>query len=55
MGEHIRETETLQDDRPQTGSDDADRPDRRPPRGNQEVETVDVERGRENIDRVLGW
>jgi hypothetical protein len=31
------------------------RPDHRPPRGNQEVEAADVERGREKLDRVLGW
>jgi hypothetical protein len=31
------------------------RPDHRGPRGNQEVETVDVERGREKLDRVVGW
>jgi hypothetical protein len=33
----------------------ADRPDQRGPRGNQEIEAVDVERGEENIGRVLGW
>jgi hypothetical protein len=32
-----------------------DRPDRRGPRGNQDVETVDVERGQGKIERVLGW
>jgi len=33
----------------------SDRPDQRGPRGNQEVETVDVERGEGKIERVLGW
>ena len=32
-----------------------ERPDRRGPRGNQEVEQVDVERGEAKIERVLGW
>ena len=41
----------LPDDR----DDRFDRPDRRGPRGNQEVETIDVERGEANIERVLGW
>jgi len=31
------------------------RPDRRGPRGNQEVEHDDVARGREKLERVLGW
>jgi hypothetical protein len=31
------------------------RPDRRPLRGNQAVEADDVERGREQLGRVLGW
>jgi hypothetical protein len=31
------------------------RPDRRPPRGNQPIEAVDVERGREQMDRIVGW
>jgi hypothetical protein len=31
------------------------RPDRRPPRGNQPIEAMDVERGREQIDRIVGW
>jgi hypothetical protein len=31
------------------------RPDRRRPRGNQDLEPDDVERGREKLDRVLGW
>jgi hypothetical protein len=31
------------------------RPDNRGPRGNQETETADVERGRDNLERVLGW
>jgi hypothetical protein len=31
------------------------RPDTRGPRGNQEIETADVERGRDKLDRVLGW
>jgi len=31
------------------------RPDRRPPRGNQAIEAEDVERGREKIDRIVGW
>jgi len=31
------------------------RPDRRGPRGNQDVEQVDVERGEAKIERVLGW
>ena len=29
------------------------RPDRRRPRGNQAIEALDVERGREKLDRVL--
>ena len=32
-----------------------DRPDRRGPRGNQDVEEIDVERGEAKIERVLGW
>lgn len=32
-----------------------DHPDRRGPRGNQEIERTDVERGREQLDRILGW
>jgi len=32
-----------------------ERPDRRGPRGNQEVEQIDVERGRDKVERVLGW
>jgi len=32
-----------------------ERPDRRPPRGNQELAVFDVERGREQWERVLGW
>ncbi len=40
-------------------SDDAqerfERPDKRGPRGNQEVEQIDVERGEAKIERVLGW
>jgi hypothetical protein len=31
------------------------RPDHRPPRGNQAIEADDVERGREKIERVVGW
>lgn len=31
------------------------RPDRRGPRGNQDVEVGDVERGRAQLDRLLGW
>jgi hypothetical protein len=31
------------------------RPDRRRPRGNQEVEEADLDRGREALDSVLGW
>jgi hypothetical protein len=31
------------------------RPDGRPPRGNQAIEAEDVERGREKIDRIVGW
>ena len=34
---------------------DRARPDRRGPRGNQEPEREDVDRGREKLDRVLGW
>jgi len=33
----------------------SERPDRRGPRGNQDVEEVDVERGQRKIERVLGW
>jgi hypothetical protein len=33
----------------------AERPDQRGPRGNQDVETVDGERGQGKIERVLGW
>jgi hypothetical protein len=33
----------------------ADRPDLRAPRGNQDVDAADVERGEEKFDRVLGW
>jgi hypothetical protein len=32
-----------------------ERPDQRAPRGNQDVEQIDVERGQGNIERVLGW
>jgi hypothetical protein len=32
-----------------------ERPDLRGPRGNQEVEEIDVERGRGKIDRIVGW
>ena len=35
--------------------DTRDHPDRRPPRGNPEVEEIDVERGKGKIERVLGW
>ncbi|HEU4658753.1 MAG TPA: hypothetical protein VFR97_14580 [Capillimicrobium sp.] len=38
-----------------TRLDERERPDLSGPRGNQEVEDIDVERGREKIDRVLGW
>lgn len=31
------------------------RPDRRGPRGNQDVETIDIERGTDKLERVLGW
>ena len=31
-----------------------DRPDLKGPRGNQDVEEVDVERGQDKIERVLG-
>jgi hypothetical protein len=31
------------------------RPDHRPVRGNQQVDDGDIERGREKLDRVLGW
>ncbi|UGS37689.1 hypothetical protein [Capillimicrobium parvum] len=40
------------DDRATAG---VERPDQRGPRGNQDVETVDVERGVGKIERVLGW
>jgi hypothetical protein len=33
----------------------AERPDQRGPRGNQDVETIDVERGEGKLERVLGW
>jgi hypothetical protein len=33
----------------------ADRPDQRGPRGNQDVEQADVERGQGKMERVLGW
>jgi hypothetical protein len=32
-----------------------ERPDQRGPRGNQDVEQIDVERGEGKIERVLGW
>lgn len=32
-----------------------ERPDRRAPRGNQDLSVFDAERGREVLDRVLGW
>jgi hypothetical protein len=32
-----------------------DRPDRRGPRGNPDVEQIDVDRGQGKIERVLGW
>jgi hypothetical protein len=32
-----------------------DRPDLAGPRGNQDVETQDVERGEGKLDRILGW
>jgi hypothetical protein len=32
-----------------------ERPDQRGPRGNQEVEQIDVERGQDKVERVLGW
>lgn len=32
-----------------------ERPDQRRPRGNQEVEEIDVERGQAKLERVLGW
>jgi hypothetical protein len=31
------------------------RPDRRPVRGNQELEREDLERGKDKLGRVLGW
>lgn len=31
------------------------RPDRVPPRGNPDVEEVDLERGKGKLDRILGW
>ena len=34
-------------------ADEARRPDRRPPRGNQVADADDVERGREQLERVL--
>jgi hypothetical protein len=52
------EAPTMQETAPgqdQQGEARAERPDQRPPRGNQEVEELDVERGRSKIDRVLGW
>jgi hypothetical protein len=46
-------------DPPQGTVDEAEerfeRPDQRGPRGNPEVEAVDVERGQGKIRRVLGW
>jgi hypothetical protein len=32
-----------------------ERPDRRRPRGNQDLSVFDAERGREQLERVLGW
>jgi hypothetical protein len=32
-----------------------ERPDRRPPRGSQPPAPADVERGREGLERILGW
>ena len=40
------------DDRETTG---VERPDQRGPRGNQDIETIDVERGVGKLERVLGW
>jgi hypothetical protein len=53
----IQTTEgTLREELDGAGGDErADRPDQRAPRGNQEADSVDVERGQEKIDRVLGW
>ncbi len=59
----------MHEDKPTPGRDELDReleallheeaerrrPDRRPARGNQEVEREDVERGQEKLGRVLGW
>ena len=36
-------------------ADESRRPDRRPPRGNQVAEAEDVERGREKLERIVGW
>jgi hypothetical protein len=57
-----------EDNRPQTDAFDRElaqlladeearrqRPDRRPPRGNQPIDAEDVERGREKIERIVGW
>lgn len=56
MSEPPSDTETTagaaRDDAAEPG---ADRPDQRPPRGNPDRDTVDVERGEEQLDRVLGW
>ena len=47
---------TLRDELEGVGADErTDRPDQRAPRGNQEADSTDVERGQEKIDRVLGW
>jgi hypothetical protein len=40
---------------PSRGPAEPKRPDQVRPRGNQDVEKIDVERGQEKIERVLGW
>lgn len=37
------------------GEDPGQRPDLRAPRGNPEVEPIDVDRGEGKLERVLGW
>jgi hypothetical protein len=52
MTNEHRTSEQEPDDARQ-GGEGQDRPDLRGPRGNQETETADVERGREKLDRVI--
>ena len=55
----MRHTEKPPDPNPREAAKDprgeVERPDLRKPRGNQEIEQQDVDRGQGKLDRVLGW